>query len=179
MSAPFFFLGLLGSIILVTGAAWSEGKDLNCPMKSVKNWLFAIGACVMVVYSLLNYLTGTGSIFFVFLQAFIIIASIMMMLNTKDKTDLIVMTLAGAGFIVWSLKLSEGYATIIFILGFVGIGLGYTLQMNTVRREAALIGGSLLIAIFSSLEANWIFFWLNIFFAIFSAYHMVKILVKK
>ena len=173
-----FIIGLIGSLILVTGAAWPEGKDLVHPMKSRKNWLLAIGAAFMFVYALLGYLNN-GPIFFLFLQGFVIIASIMMMLNTSDKVDLVVMTLGGVGFVAWSLALFEGYTTIIFILGLVGIGLGYALQMGTVKRSASLMIGSILIAVFSYIEASWIFFWLNVFFAIFSGYYVVKLLAKK
>ncbi|MBN2087430.1 hypothetical protein JW758_03715 [Candidatus Peregrinibacteria bacterium] len=174
-----FITGLIGSLILVTGAAWPEGKDLTHPIKSKKNWLFAIGSVFMLTYSLFGYFYADGPIFFAFLQGFIAVASIMMMLNTGDKTDIAVMSLAGIGFTAWSLTLFEGYTTIIFILGLVGIGLGYALQMGTARRSFALTAGSILIAIFSYMEASWIFFWLNVFFAIFSGYYLMKILRKK
>lgn len=37
-----FLIGILGSLVLVTGAAWPIEKTKN-PIKSVKNWLFGIG----------------------------------------------------------------------------------------------------------------------------------------
>lgn len=174
-----FLTGLIGSLILVTGAAWPEGKDLTRPMKSKKNWLFAVGAVTMLAYSLLGYFFSDGAIFFAFLQGFVIIASIMMMLNTSDKVDIIVMSLGGIGFVVWSLALFEDYSTIIFILGLVGIGLGYALQMGSIKRILSLTIGSVLIALFSYIVASWIFFWLNVFFAIFSGYYLVRMLLKK
>ncbi len=173
-----FLTGLVGSLVLVTGSAWPEGKDFKYPIKSTKNWLFAIGALILLAYSLLNYFFVGGAVFFVFLQAFVIVASIMMMLNTEDKTDMIVMSIAGVGFIIWSLKLSFAFNTIIFILGLVGVGLGYAFQMGTVRRELALVTGSVLIAIFSYMVSNWIFFWLNVFFAIFAGYYAIRLLKK-
>lgn len=173
-----FLTGLIGSLILVTGAAWPEGKDLTYPIKSKKNWLLAIGAAFMFTYALLGYLNG-GPIFFLFLQGFIIIASILMMLNTSDKIDIVILSLGGIGFVAWSLALFEGYTTIIFVFGLVGVGLGYSLQMGTLKRSASLMIGSVLIAVFSYLEASWIFFWLNVFFAIFSGYYVVKRLIKK
>jgi len=173
-----FLTGLIGALVLVIGAAWPEGKDLKRPMKSTKNWFFAIGAFIMLIYSLLNYFFANGAVFFAFLQGFVIVASIMMMLNTKDKTDIIVMAIAGMGFVIWSLKLFEGYNTIIFILELVGIGLGYALQMNTIRRELALVIGSTLIATFSYMVSNWIFFWLNVFFVIFAGYYLIRLFKK-
>lgn len=172
-----FGIGLVGSLILVTGAAWPEGKDLVHAMKSKKNWLLAIGSLFMFIYALLGYLTGEP-ILFLFLQGFVIIASILMMLNTSDKIDIIVMSLGGIGFVAWSLALFEGYTTIIFILGLVGIGLGYALQMGSLKRNMALMLGSALIALFSYIEASWIFFWLNVFFAIFSGYYVLKIVKR-
>lgn len=170
-----FIIGVIGSLILITGAAYPESKDMNKPMKSVKNWLLTLGAIIMFSYAYLGYLNGT-TIFFLILQIFALLASAMMMANTSDKVDIIVMSLGGLGLIVWSLTLFDGYNTVIFILGFVGIGLGYTLQMGTVRRHTSLVVGSILIAIFSYLEASWIFFWLNIFFAMFASYYVVKLI---
>jgi hypothetical protein len=46
--------------------------------------------------------------------------------------------------------------------------------MGTIRRVLALTLGSALIAIFSYIEASWIFFWLNVFFALFSAYYVAR-----
>jgi len=37
-----FLTGLIGSLILVTGAAWPEPKNSKHPMQSLKNWFFAI-----------------------------------------------------------------------------------------------------------------------------------------
>jgi len=36
-----FLTGLVGSIILVTGAAWPENTNVKHPAKSFKNWLLA------------------------------------------------------------------------------------------------------------------------------------------
>ncbi|MBU0577414.1 hypothetical protein KJ742_00765 [Patescibacteria group bacterium] len=174
-----FLTGLFGALILVVGAAWPEGKDLKRPMKSVKNWLFAIGAVTMLIYALLNYYFTGGAVFFAFLQGFIVIASVMMMLNLSDKVDIPIISLTGIGFVIWSLTLFEGYTTIIFILGLVGISLGYTLQMGTLKRSTALMLGGALIAIFSYIEANWIFFWLNVFFAVFSGYYVMRMVLLK
>ena len=37
-----------------------------------------------------------------------------------------------------------------------------------------LVIGAALIALFSFMEASWTYFWVNTFFAIFSAYYLVK-----
>jgi hypothetical protein len=174
-----FLTGLIGSLILVSGAAWPEGKDVTHPVKSLKNWLFAIGGLTMLLYAIFGYLAGGGPIFFVMLEILVVIASLFMMLNIPDKIDTPIISLIGIGLIIWSLTLFEGYNTVFFILGLSGIGLGYAFTMGTLRRSIALTLGSILIALFSYIEASWIFFWLNVFFAIFSAYYVYKGLVQK
>ncbi len=169
----FFLTGVAGSLTLVTGSAWPESKDTKHPTKSVKNWLFAIGGLIMLIYAIMGYQEG-GPVFFVILEILVVIASVLMMLNTPDNIDTPIIGISGMGLIIWSLFLFEGYNTIFFILGLSGIGLGYALSAGTVRRNAALTIGSALIAIFSYIETSWIFFWLNLFFAIFSGYYLYK-----
>jgi hypothetical protein len=170
--------GLIGSLILITGAAWPDSEDAKHPVKSIKNWLFAIGGLVMLLYAILGYLTG-GGVFFVFLEIIVVVASVMMMLNTNDTIDTIVISTLGLAFIVWSLFLFQGYNTVFFILGLSGVGLGYTSDMGSIRRSMMLTAGSSLISLFSYFEANWIFFWLNLFFAVFSGYYLIKELTAK
>ena len=165
-----FYTGLIGSLILVAGAAWPDKEKR--PLKSKKNWLLAIGAIVLLVYSYFNYLND-GPIFFVFLEGLAVIASIMMMLDFEDKIDNVVIGLITTAFIIWSLYLFEDYNTIFFILGLSGISLGYTAQIGSQKRNISLFSGSVLIAIFSYIGASWIFFWLNVFFALFSLYYIV------
>lgn len=168
-----FITGLTGSLILVTGAAWPEIKDDKHPTKSFKNWLFAVGGFIVLLYSIFSYQQG-GPIFFVILEILVAISSILMMLNTPDKVDAPILTISSLGLIIWSMYLFEGYNTVFFILGLCGIGLGYAFQMGTLRRSIALTLGSILIASFSYIEANWIFFWLNVFFAILSSYYVYR-----
>lgn len=165
-----FYIGLFGSLVLVTGSAWPEKKGM-VPLKSLKNWFLSVGALFMFTYSYLGYLGG-GPIFFVFLQILAIVASILMMINISDVIDTTIIVICGVGLIMWSLFLFEGYNTIFFILGLIGIGLGYAFEIGSLRRSVALLLGSALIALFSYIEASWIFFWLNLFFAIFSAYYV-------
>lgn len=168
-----FLTGLFGSIVLVTGAAWPSPKSKILPIKSVKNWLFAIGAVIMFVYSYLGYQQG-GPVFFVLLEALVIIASILGMMNMDDRIDATIISVSGFIFIIWSFYLFKGYNTIFFILGLIGIGLGNAFDIGSLRRDIALTVGSAIIALFSYLEASWIFFWLNVFFAIFSGYYLMK-----
>lgn len=173
-----FLTGLIGSLVLVTGAAWPEPKQKKHPAQSIKNWLFAIGGLIMLLYAFLGYQQG-GPIFFVILEILVALATLLMMLNTPDKIDTPLISLGALGLILWSLVLFEGYATVIFILGLCGVALGYAFEMGTLRRNLALTVGSLLIAWFSYLEASWIFFWLNVFFALFSAYYIAHAYRKR
>ncbi len=168
-----FNVGLIGGITLVLGAAWKEGSDTQHPMQSMKNWLFAIGGLIMLIYAFLGYQEG-GSIFFVILEILAVISSVLMMLNTSDTIDAVVLTISSIGLIIWSVYLFEDYKTIIFILGFFGIGLGYAFETGTTRREFSLAIGGILIAVFSFIGGSWIFFWLNVFFALFSGYYLMK-----
>jgi hypothetical protein len=170
--------GIVGAFILVVGSAWPEPKKVDHPAKSLKNWLFAIGGFIVFLYAILNYQAG-GPIFFVFLQILVAISSILMMLNTSDVVDTIIIAISGSVLIAWSLYLFEGYNTIFFVFGLSGVGLGFAFEMGTLRRGIALTLGSILIALFSYIEVNWIFFWLNVFFALFSGYYVVKGLTKK
>ena len=165
-----FLLGVLGGLVLVLGSAWPV-KKIKHPIYSTKNWLFAFGGVLLMIYSFLGWKSG-GTIFFFLLQILVNISSILMMLDTDDRIDAIVLSIAGLGLIGWSLTLFEDYTTILFILGLVGIGLGYTLDPKTYKRNLSFVLGSLAITIFSYLGESWIFFWLNLFFAIFSAYYL-------
>jgi hypothetical protein len=171
-------IGIIGSLILVTGAAWPEGKAKGHPAKSVKNLLLGAGGFAMLLYAIIGYMNG-GSIFFIFLQVLIAISTILMMLNTDDRLDLGIISISALGLIIWSLTLFTGYNTIIFIFGLTLLGLGYVFQTGTLRRQICLTIGSAVIAIFSYIEANWIFFGLNVFFSIFSGYYLFKTLTKK
>ncbi len=173
-----FLTGLIGSLILVLGAAWPIEKKIKHPTQSIKNWLFAIGGLTMFIYALLGYLEG-GNMFYVILELMVIIATFMMMLDYSDRIDTIVISISAIALIAWSLTLFEDYSTILFILGLAGIALGYALEGGTVKRNLALTVGSILIAVFSYLGASWIFFWLNTFFAIFSGYYVIKLATKK
>ncbi len=171
-----FLTGLTGALTLVLGSAWPEEKGK--PVYSTKNWFFTFGAFLMLAYAGLNYFFATGSVFFVLLELMVIVASALMMFDTSDRVDIIVLTLTGLAFVAWSLFLYEGVNTIFFIVGLTGISLGYALDMGTAKRFLALTAGSTLVAVFSYMVNDIIFFGLNSFFALFSAYYLVKILRK-
>jgi hypothetical protein len=165
-------IGIIGSLVLIVGAAWPS-KKVELPTQSTKNWLFAVGGLVMLTYSVMNYLVG-GSVFYIFLQLFVTVGAVLMMLNTPDKVDVPILSVLGLGFVAWSLYLFEGYNTIFFVFGLMGIAMGYAFEDGTVKRDTALTVGSFLIAGFSYMEASWIFFWLNLLFGIFSSYYLFR-----
>ena len=167
-------IGIVGWIVLIIGAAWPI-ETTKKPTKSVKNRLFGIGWCIMLLYSILWYLSWL-SIFFIFLQILIFIASILMMLNTDDRIDASILSVSGIILIILSLYMFQWYTTIIFIFGLAWLGLWYAFKMNTLRRNLALMIWGILVAVFSYLDANRIFFWLNIFFWLFSLYYVIKII---
>ena len=168
-----FFIGLLGSLLLVTGSAWPDTR-VEHPAKSEKNWLFATGALFMLIYASLNYFAG-GEVFFIFLQVLANFSSVLMLSNVRENTATPLVVGAGVFLLIWSLTLLKEPNTIFFILGLTGIAYGYVMPAATLRRNLALTLGSLLIAIFSYITGTWIFFWLNCFFALFSGYYTWKV----
>ncbi len=172
-----FWTGIVGATVLVIGAAWPEKVGVK-PIRSMKNWAFLIGGFLMFLYALLGHLAG-GTIFFVMMEIFVLISSLLMMLNTDDRIDALVISISGLAFAVWSVYLFQGYVTIIFILGLTGLGFGFAFDTGSVRRNVALTLGSALMAGFSYISVNWIFFWLNLFFAVLSAVYLYQSLIKQ
>src|SRR3989344_5224923 len=154
-----FFTGILGSLILIIGAALPD-RVTSHPARSIKNQFLAVGSTCMFAYSILNYLDG-GSFFFVLLQVLIAVSTVLMLLGTDDRIDVPVLTCAGVGLALYSLSLFEGDATLIFVAGLVILGVGFALKTGTSRRNLALAVGSAIIAAFSYLQSDWIFFGLN------------------
>jgi hypothetical protein len=160
-------IGTIGGVVLVAGAAYPDRPGVR-PITSIKDWLFAIGGLLMLVYSVMNYLAG-GTVFFVFLQALVNLSSVFMMLDTDDRIDTPIIALGGVVLVAWSLWLLPGFRTVLFVLGLAGIAAGYCSKGGTTRRELLLGIGSAFVAYFSYIEGNAVFFWLNLFFALFSA----------
>jgi hypothetical protein len=169
--------GILGALILVSGAAYPIKKEKH-PLQSTKNWLFAIGGLMMLIYASLNYIYNDGAVFFILLQGLVNVSSIFMLSNTSERYSSPIIISLALLLIIWSLTLFEGYNTLFFIIGLSGIALGYVLKAGTFRRNLALTLGSILLATFSYLAADWVFFWLNVFFAVFSGYYSLKLKAK-
>ena len=169
-----FNLGVFGGIVLVLGAMWPD-KKVKIPRNSVKNWLFASGAVVLFLYALLNYLYGNGTLFFAILEILAIVSSVLMLGGIPAKISTRIIAVLGIGLVGWSVFLAKNYQAVIFILGLIVVSWGYVLPAGTAKRNFLLAIGSLFIALFSYLGSSWIFFWLNIFFAGFSAYYTWKL----
>jgi hypothetical protein len=174
-----FITWILWAIVLLIGAAYPEEKSVKRPTKSIKNRLFGIWWIIMLIYAILWYIIFWGSIFFIILEILIVISCALMMLNTNDKFDTSVIGISWIILIIWSMYLFQWYTTIIFVLWLALLGLWYAFNMGSLRRDLMLTFGSILIAIFSYIEASRIFFWLNIFFALFSLYYTIKRLRSK
>lgn len=123
----------------------------------------------MLAYSIINYF-GDGSIFFVFLQILVNLAGLLMLLNAKESLSSIIIGLGGVFLVGWSLTLFEDPGTLLFIVGLIAISFGYIFDIASLKRYQALALGSALVAVFSYLQGDMIFFWLNTFFALLSAF---------
>jgi len=172
-----FYVGLMGASVLVLGYAWPAKKIKN-PRKSFKNWLFVLGALFMLIYSYFNYLLG-GAIFYIFLQLLANLASLFLMLRINKKASIVFIILASIAFIGASLFYFEDFSTVLFIIGLSLIAVGYILDSGTVKRNVMLCLGSMFIAIFSYIEGNMIFLYLNILCSIFTIFHIYKLSLKK
>lgn len=175
MNNPEFF-GVLGSLILVIGAAWPV-QTTGHPALSRKNQVFAVGNVIMFAYAVSHYFLG-GSIFFILLQVLIMTSTVLMLLDTDDVLDASILAGVGSAVAVYGLYLFRDYTTAIFIVGLVTLGIGFALNMASVWRQVALAAGSILVAWFSFLVDDQIFLWLNIIFALFSAFHAYKMQMR-
>jgi hypothetical protein len=171
-----FILGVIGGIILVLGAAWPDSNKKH-PARVFKNWLLALGGGFTFAYALLNYLDG-GIVFFVLLQVLVVVATFMMLLDANHRVSAFLISLVGAGMVAWAFYLFEDYTTLLIVLGIVGIGVGYVLPGETSARNTSLAVGSIFIALFSWIVVDWVFFWLNVFFALFAGFYAVKLFFR-
>lgn len=166
---PLFLLGIAASLVLVLGAALPD-TTVKHAVQSRKDWCFLLGGAGILLYAILNWMNG-APIFFVFLEGVVMFASVLMMLDVPEDVSDPLVIFATLGLVLWSLILFSGFGTVVFVLGLGGIALGYVMQPATPRRELTLCVGSLLIAYFSWVSGAWVFFWLNAFFALFSAWN--------
>ena len=149
-------IGILGSAILVAGIANTDQR--------AKNILFAIGNAYMFLYALVGYLTG-GPIFFLILQIFIALSTLCMLLKVPDTYDTPILAVGGLALVGWSLSLFQDYTTAIFVVGLALLGIGFAMESGTLKREMALMIGSIVIAVFSYLMRDWVFVGLNVLFS--------------
>lgn len=166
--------GIVGSVVLLIGAIWPL-EATKKPTKSIKNWLFASGSFIMLLYAILGYLAG-WSIFFIVLELQVLLAVVLMFLGTKDRINSRLISIAGLFLIIRSVLLFGGANMVLFIFAFIILWLGYAFKMNTIRRYLWLTIGGALIALSSYLDASRIFFRLNIFFSVFSLYYAIKLI---
>ena len=171
-------LGIIGGTTLVIGAAWPV-KTVSHPTKSTKNWLYAVGALILTIFAYLDYKYNGAPFFFVILELFVIFASILMFANVGDRRSTILLSIGGLAMVIWSFFLFESKSTLIFILGLCGIAIGYALKTGTRKRNFILFLASLLLSLFSYIGGSWVFFWLNLFFALFSGWHTLPSKHKK
>lgn len=129
----------------------------------------------MFTYAVSQYLQG-GSFFFVLLQVLIATSTVLMLANTNDTFDTILLSAAGVGLSGYALHLFHGTDTIIFVVGLCMVGVGFAMQMASVARQVVLALGSVCIALFSYMEGDAIFLLLNVFFALFSGWHACRMM---
>ena len=158
-------VGLVGSAILVTGVALQAQER--------KNHFFAVGNACMFTYAFLGYLQG-GPIFFLILQTFIMLATVCMLLKLPDARTTPILATGGVLLVLWSLSFFQDYTTAIFVVGLVLIGIGFAMD-GMLKREVTLMIGSAVIAFFSFLMRDWVFFSLNLLFAVLSLRNVVRL----
>jgi len=163
-------LGILGGILLVIGASLPL-QTVSHPIRSAKNWLYVIGTFILMIFSYLDYKYNGAPFFFTIYEIYLVLASILMFMNVPERISILLLTLGGIGMVAWSVLLFEDYSTVIFILGCIGLALGYILKTGTRKRNFVLFLASALLALFSYISFSWTFFWLNVFFSVFSAWH--------
>lgn len=103
----------------------------------------------------------------------------LMMIKAREKSGMIILGILGLGLVITSFFMDQSTQTLRFIFGLMGISLGYTFKPCSRRRDATLTVGSLLIAIFSAIQFNRVFFGINVFFCLFSAFYRMKHAVEK
>lgn len=179
----FSVIGITGSIIIVVGAIYPI-EVTKVPVRSVKNRLLTLGTLILLLYASVGYLSWLSVFFinirlefliFIYLEILVVIASILMMVNTNDRRDTWIIGGLGIALLIWSRFLLQWRSMSLFIVAFTILSLGYAFDMHSVRRYIALTIGGLLIALSSYLAASRIFFGLNIFFALFSLYYAFRL----
>ena len=168
-----FLIGIIGAIILTIGAAWPIEKT-NVPTKSVKNWLLVVWSLIMLLYTIFWFING-GWIFYLYSEILIGIAAILMMITTKERMNLRIISTLWLLMIILSIISFPGFPALLFMIAFIILSLGYVSGMHSRNRYLWLGIWGLLIALSSYLGASRIFFWLNTLFGLFSLYYLTKL----
>lgn len=173
-----FLTGLISSIILVIGSAWPDPKKTVKPIRTFKHWIFGIGNFGMLAYASLAFFLEANPIFFVLLEILCAASSVLILLDVKEKISTRLIVVSGLALLIWSLFLFEDSTTVFFILGLVALALGF-ISKDNVKRNAVFLLGCILISTFSFIKEDWIFFWLNAVFGLFSGFYLLKALRKR
>ncbi len=173
-----FLTGLISSIILVIGSAWPDPKKNIKPIRTFKHWIFGVGNFGMLAYATLAFFLQANPIFFVILEILCAASSVLILADVKEKISTRLIMISALALLVWSFFLFEDSTTIFFILGLSAVAVGFTSKDN-VKRNAAFVLGCILISTFSFVKEDWIFFWLNAVFGLFSAFYLLKALRKR
>lgn len=175
MSLPLLSLGILGSLVLTVGAALPEASSKKVASYKVpKNLILSLGNLMIITYAILNYLISDASPLYVFLEGLILLATIFMLLDIPDRVEIpavIIATLAALGLSFWW---SQDLSVWWFVLGLGGVSLGFILPPTGSIRSIAFTVGSGFICIFSFLHSDWVFFGLNLAFALVSVWRWRK-----
>lgn len=170
-------IGIIATIFLTIGALYPI-EQVKRPVDSVKNWIFTVGSLTMLGYAIAGYLAW-WEIFFIYWELLIALACLLMMLDVNDKRDGSIITLVSIGLFVWGFPSFQWPHMFLFSIAFFVLGLGYVFDMTSIRRYIGLTLWGILIALASYVDGGGTFFWLNLFFAIFSLYYTIILIRAK
>lgn len=127
----------------------------------------------MIIYAVFRYMAG-GSVFFLLLEAMMLLATVLMLVQAKESISRTLILIMGFLLSATAFFIKIDPETLIFVAGLTIVSVGFTSGANTIRRNALLALGSGLVALFSAIQHDPVFLWMNVFFALFSLYHVVK-----
>lgn len=129
----------------------------------MRNILIVFGSAVLAFYSALFLKDAV----FAALQTLIAVSGVMQIFHCKRKTStmtMVVLTVVALSLLIFGGAL-QSIATIVGVLGLLGIAFGIVFLPRRSAFVLMTIGGILLTAYAWTFGA-WVFFWLNIFFAL-------------
>lgn len=167
-------LGIVGAVLLVIAALYPT-KIITTPATSLKNRLFALGSFMMLLYAGMWYLAGWSNVILL-TEILIVMSCIFMLTNIRVRVATWIVALFGILFLIWSLWSFGWYDNILlFILGGIVLSIGYVAPMQSYQRWIGLTLWGILLVIFSYIWSSWIFFWLNIWFALGTGYCLLRL----